>query len=74
MAFESPMSLQSGKKKFPKVTQGNLRQPNVPPLPPSPAEPPRRTPRAESLLKLELCTESLLKLCVETLLKLWRVC
>ena len=43
------------------------------PLPPTPAEPPRRIPRAESLLKLELCAESLLKFCVETPLKLWRV-
>ena len=38
-----------------------------PPFPPTPAEPPRRTPRAESLLKL--CVESLLMLCVEFLLK-----
>ena len=42
------------KKKSSFVTQGN--PPPPPPLPPTPAEPPRRTPRAESQLKLwSLC-------------------
>ena len=44
------------KKKSSNVTEGTIRYP-----PPTPAEPPRRTPRAESQLKLwSLCESSLL--------------
>ena len=55
-------------KQMPKVTGWC-----PPPSPHTPAEPPRRTPGAESLLNTVNSTSTLLKLCVESLLRLWFV-